>query len=217
MKGNVLITGGTGFIGAHLMQVVTSAGYSVSSISRGFIDAENYNSLDLTSISQVKNFIRTSKPFDIIIHCAAIAHNETPPNSQKVSEFNSLIIKNLVNAFCDRQPHWIFLSSISVYGERYLDSLVTIDISPVPSDDYGKGKLNDERALSNVCSHLDIVRLVPTYDSDHSKDIRKRVFIPGTGIKLRILPSPSYSFCHVKGVRFFLLRCWVDSPGFRLF
>ena len=216
MKGHVLITGGAGFIGSHLIRVVSAAGYSVSSVSRGLIHTKNFSVLDLTNSSQVDAFVARSKPIDAIIHCAAIAHGEKPPKNSTVSDFNSLIVQNLINAFGATQPHWIFLSSISVYGERYLGSCVPIEFSPLASEDYGKGKLRDENSLSKICEHLDIVRLTPIYDIEHMKDIKKRVFIPKTAIKLKILPSPTYSFCEIRVVCDMVLRCLYDSPDRRL-
>ena len=67
MKGHVLITGGAGFIGSHLIRVVSAAGYSVSSVSRGLIHTKNFSVLDLTNSSQVDAFVARSKPIDAII------------------------------------------------------------------------------------------------------------------------------------------------------
>lgn len=216
MKGHVLITGGTGFIGSHLIRVVSAAGYSVSSVSRCLVHAENFSVLDLTNSSQVDAFAARSQPFDAVIHCAAIAHGEKPPKNSTVSDFNSSIVENLINAFGDAQPHWIFLSSVSVYGESYLGRRVPIDFFPLATEDYGKGKLRDEYTLSKICEHLDIIRLTPAYDLENMEDIKKRVFIPKTGIKLRILPSPTYSFCEIKVVCDTVLSCLHGSPNRRL-
>lgn len=216
MKEHILVTGGSGFIGSAIVQSLLDAGYRVTSISRNSHKIKDLVSVDLTSSSEVCEFIKKSKPIDVVIHCAAIAHGEIPPKNYTVSEFNSAMINNLISAFSEKQPHWIFLSSISVYGESYCHNPIQIEESPLSSDDYGKGKLYDERRLINACNHLDILRLMPTYDSYKNKDIKKRIFIPKTDIKLRIFPPPQYHFCHIDVVIEKVSICLVQAPGLRL-
>jgi hypothetical protein len=48
--------------------------------------------------------------------------------------------------------------------------------------------------------HLDILRLMPVYDSQNLDDIKKRVFFPGTNIKVLVKPSPKYSLCNIEEV-----------------
>jgi nucleoside-diphosphate-sugar epimerase len=216
MRGHVLITGGTGFIGRSLMAAIRSAGYLVTSVSRTVIETDNSCRLDLTNSLQVSEFIKNSEPIDTIVHCAAIAHGEKAPKGYTISEFNSLMVVNLLSAFTQKQPHWIFLSSISVYGGNFFNSYIPFDISPKTTDSYGTGKLRDENSLLNACQHLDILRLMPTYDAAHMDDLKKRICIPKTDVKIRICPSPSYNFCHVKVVGVTVLNCLKNAEGKRL-
>ena len=216
MRKNILVTGGSGFIGSSLIRDLSVTDYIVSSVSRHFQKKKNSYCLDLTNASEVNNFIENFDKIDIIIHCAAIAHGEKVPQNYSVSEFNSLMVRNLISSFKEKQPHWIFLSTISVYGDTYFDSPVIMEQSPLPSDDYGLGKLRDEEELLEACDHLDVLRLMPTYDSTHMDDIKKRVFIPRTSLKLKILPSPSYSLCQVSEVSSSVLRCLDEAPGKRI-
>ena len=215
-KEHILVTGGSGFIGSAIVQSLLNVGYTVSSVSRNSDKSKHAFSLDLTASIEVCEFIKKSKPIDVVIHCAAIAHGEMPPKSYTVSEFNSVMINNLVSAFSEKQPHWIFLSSILVYGDSYCQSPIPMERLPWSSDIYGQGKLCDERALIRSCNHLDILRLVPTYDSYETKDIKKRIFFPKTDIKLRILPPPQYSFCHINIVIETVSACLVQTPRLRL-
>ena len=216
MKEHILVTGGSGFIGSAIVQSLLDIGYTVSSVSRNSDKSKHSFSLDLTDSIEVCEFIKKSKPIDVVIHCAAIAHGETPPKSYTVSEFNSAMINNLVSAFSEKQTHWIFLSSISVYGDSYCQSPIPMEQLPLSSDSYGQGKLCDERSLIRTCNHLDILRLMPTYDSYENKDIKKRIFIPKTGIKFKILPPPRYSFCHINVVIEKVAACLGQTPRLRL-
>lgn len=216
MKKRVLVTGGNGFIGSIIAKKLSSAGYNVISISRHSGETVNSFGLDLTDGSKVIKFIKNLKEIDVVIHCAAIAHGELPPQSYTVSTFNSLIVENLIASFSNEQPHWIFLSSISVYGDSYHEYPIKMEHLPIPTDDYGIGKLRDEQLLIRSCEHLDILRLMPTYDSNHMTDIKKRVFIPKTNLRIKILPSPAYSLCKVDVVIKSVISCLNEPLGRRL-
>jgi hypothetical protein len=40
-----------------------------------------------------------------------------------------------------------------------------------------------------------VLRFAPIYDSGHLQDVAKRVFLPGTRVKLRLCPPPVHSLC----------------------
>jgi len=42
---------------------------------------------------------------------------------------------------------------------------------------------------------LCVLRFAPIYDSTHLQDVAKRVFLPGTRVKLRLCPPPVHSLC----------------------
>ena len=81
-----------------------------------------------------------------------------------------------MKAFEGFEVHWIFLSSISVYGDLHSESAIQLERFPKPSDSYGVGKLHDESLFVSECDHLDILRLMPVYDSQNLQDIRKESF-----------------------------------------
>ena len=105
---------------------------------------------------------------------------------------------------------------MSVYGGEHEESNIPITISPKTSDAYGAGKLRDEKKLSSICDNLDILRLMPVYDSEHMEDVRKRIFFPKTNIKFRILPSPVYCLCNVNVVCDAVIKCLGRTSGRRL-
>ena len=186
IKGHVLITGGTGFIGGYLSKGLMAAGYRVTTLSRSVVEEDNHICLDLTDKAALTDFVNQLLPVDTIIHCAAIAHGERPPKDLSISDFNTLISNNIVKAFERFKLRWIFLSSISVYGEVHSEFAIPLERFPKPTDSYGVGKLRDESFFVTECDHLDILRLMPVYDSQNLQDIRKRVFLPNTNIKIKI-------------------------------
>lgn len=200
MKSHILITGGTGFIGGYLAKGLTKAGYRVTTVSRSMGNIDNHVCADLTNKKAVIDLAEKLSSVDTIIHCAALAHKQKPMGNYSTAEYNTLILNNLLSGFNRRQRRWFFMSSISVYGEVFLESMVPILSQPEPAESYGVGKLCDEQLLILKCSNLNIFRLMPVYDSYNLHDVRKRVFLPNTEVKIMVRPAPLYSLCNVEEV-----------------
>ena len=216
MKGHILITGGTGFIGGYLADGLMKVGYRVTTVSRSAGSNKSHICADLTHQKTVVDLAKKLPKVDTIIHCAAIAHGEKPPKNHSVADFNTLISNNILKAFEGHQLRWIFISSISVYGELYSESSIPVTLFPTPIDSYGVGKLHDEGLFTSNSSHLDILRLMPVYDSENLQDIKKRVFLPNTNVKIMIRPAPLYSICNVKEVLTAVKKCMNYGFGQRI-
>ena len=216
IKGHILITGGTGYIGGYLSNKLMNAGYRVTTVSRSVGGNNNHICVDLTNQEALNDLAKRLSSVDTIIHCAAIAHGEKAPGNHSVDDFNTLISNNILKAFDRHQIRWIFISSISVYGELHSESLIPLIQSPKPADSYGTGKLRDEVLFISKCGHLDILRLMPVYDSRNLKDIRKRVFLPATNVKIMIRPAPLYSICNLEEVLTVVKKCMDYKSGQRI-
>ena len=139
MKDHILITGGTGFVGGYLANGLIKAGFRVTTVSRSVGFNDSHICADLTDEKTVVDLAKKISSVDIIIHCAALAHRERPPEKYPTAEFNTLISENILKAFDRRQLYWIFMSSISVYGELYSESSIPVTRCPGPSDSFGTG------------------------------------------------------------------------------
>ena len=216
IKGHILITGGTGYIGGYLSNKLMNAGYRVTTVSRSVSVNTNHICVDLTNQETLNDLAKTLSSVDTIIHCAAIAHGEKPAGNYSVADFNTLISNSILKAFDHHKIRWIFISSISVYGELYSESSIPLTRCPKPTDSYGTGKLRDEGLFISTCSHLDILRLMPVYDSLNFQDIRKRVFLPATNVKILIRPAPLYSICNLAEVLTVVKQCMDYKSGQRI-
>ena len=216
IKGHILITGGTGFIGGYLSNKLMNAGYRVTTVSRSVGGNNNHICVDLTNQEALNDLAKRMSSVDTIIHCAAIAHGEKPTGDLSVADFNTLISSNILKAFDRRQLRWIFMSSISVYGEVHLESSIPLTLLPKPADSYGVGKLRDEDLFISNCSHISILRLMPVYDSQNLQDIKKRAFLPNTKVKIMIRPAPLYSLCNVDEVLIAVKKCMNYGSGQRI-
>ncbi|MCG8565106.1 MAG: NAD(P)-dependent oxidoreductase [Desulfobacterales bacterium] len=193
MEKHILITGGKGFIGRALVREL-SPSHNVTAVDQTPVKAlshEQIHPLDITDHGAVEALLQ-SRPIDTIIHCAGIAHQKvgkiTPEHYMTV---NCQATEHLAQraAFHHPKVHFIFLSSISVYGESIQGRIG--ESSPCkPSSDYATSKRNAEIRLNQwaekgILKQLDILRLAPVYDVNFSLNLDRRVLSPGKFTYLR--------------------------------
>lgn len=129
----ILITGGTGFIGASIATELQKRGYNISLIARTEKNVPKnilFYKADVIKENEVKEAIRLSQP-DIIIHTAGRMNGSW----DELYETNVIGTENILNNFSGRI---IFLSSSSVYENNpvpFHEEMVVL-----PGSAYGKTK-----------------------------------------------------------------------------
>lgn len=200
----ILITGAAGFIGSVLCRRLSydNEVFGID-IARTF-SAESTNitweQADLVDLASTVAICEKYSP-DLIIHCAGIAHQKIGAvGSATYMRINSEATENLAKAAATSNPDicFIFLSSVSVYGEgfqviSYKGTTASFkqenDIGGVengecrPSSDYAVSKLDAERRLialvdKGIINNLFILRLAPVYDREWSLNLDRRVLAP---------------------------------------
>lgn len=149
----VLVTGGAGFIGSHVVDELIKRGYEVivlDDLSGGF--EENVNSVAKFIQGSVTDTLLINKIFeenkiDYVFHLAAYAAEGLSHFIRKFNYENNLIGSiNLINASIKNKIKcFVFTSSIAVYGKNQLP--MTEDTIPQPEDPYGISKLAVEQDL----------------------------------------------------------------------
>lgn len=210
---NILITGVTGFIGSALCSRLAPDNRVIGGYHREKpVKPANivWEPTDLTDVGAVTAICKKHSP-EIVIHCAGIAHQKMGAvNSATYMRVNSEATENLARAASQVNPdvRFIFLSSVSVYGEgpqisqiekiihrlrrfhRFKDIQQVAQINAVgedsdckPSSDYARSKLDAERRLialadEGILNDLVILRLAPVYDREWSFNLNRRVLAP---------------------------------------
>ncbi len=228
----ILITGASGFIGKALCQGLgrTAGITGVYHKNRPLdLPSVHLESLDLTDSVSAFHLCRQIVP-DVVIHCAAIAHQH-PGSVDKAAYFkvNSESTQRLAKAACEANPGvtFIFLSSVSVYGESHLKIPVSETHACRPTSDYGLSKLDAEQHLTALANTHDdnrsfILRLAPAYDREWSVNLDRRVLAPfnaayikfGTGLQqMSALARPNL----VDFIKFLITHTDQEPPGARIF
>jgi UDP-glucose 4-epimerase len=153
---NVLVIGGAGFIGSHMVKVLLDSDHSVvvlDNFSTGHRDAVLGGTVidgDLGSRA-VLDRIFSSHRFDGVIHFASLIQvGESVDKPDAYYRNNFVNTLNLVEAMCrHRTGNLIFSSSAAVFGEP---EYVPIDERHPknPINPYGMSKLMVERMLADV-------------------------------------------------------------------
>lgn len=149
----ILITGGAGFIGSHLVDRLLAAGHKVNIIddlSGGKLQNINPKSkfykIDLRNKNLADKTISLIKP-EIVYHLAANAcENKAQFSPIDITSRNwNAFINTLVSAVRNGMKRIIFTSSIAVYGA--LQTPFKETDKPEPEDLYGISKLAIENSL----------------------------------------------------------------------
>ncbi len=154
----VLVTGGAGFIGSHLVDRLILNGddvFVIDDLSGGYIRNINENAhfyaCDLRAANQTAAIIEQIKP-QIVYHLAAnAAENKSQYSPIDITSRNyNCFLNTLVPAIKFGMERIIVTSSIAVYGEG-TPPFHENDI-PMPIDLYGLSKLSIEHTLKILSS-----------------------------------------------------------------
>ena len=154
MKKNSLVTGGAGFMGAHVVNELLQEGdhnvVVLDDLSGGFRENVNPNATFVEgSILDVEliNKLCEQYSFTYIYHLAAYAAEGLSHFIKRFNYQNNLIGSvNLINAAVNYNiKRFIFTSSIAVYGENQLP--MHEGLTPRPEDSYGIAKYAVEQEL----------------------------------------------------------------------
>lgn len=150
---HALVTGGAGFIGAHVSIELLKMGYQVTildDLSGGFEEnipeGTAFVKGSITDQALVKKLFAENK-FDYVYHLAAYAAEGLSHFIKRFNYNNNLIGSiNLINeSIKSKVSCFVFTSSIAVYGKNQLPMVE--HLIPVPEDPYGIAKYAVELEL----------------------------------------------------------------------
>jgi UDP-glucose 4-epimerase len=149
-----LVTGGAGFIGAHIARQLLDDGHSVTvldDLSGGFTENIDERALFVNGSivdNAMVDALFAERKFDYVYHCAAYAAEGLSHFIKRFNYVNNVVGSvNLINAAVTHEVKcFVFTSSIAVYGSGQLP--MTEHMRPEPEDSYGIAKFAVECELA---------------------------------------------------------------------
>ncbi|MBD3815979.1 MAG: UDP-glucose 4-epimerase GalE, partial [Halothiobacillus sp.] len=152
---SILVVGGAGYIGSHMVKFLARAGYRVvvlDNLSTGHADAVRYGELIVGDMADTALLDRLfhSHRFDAVMHFAAFSLvGESVDDPGKYYRNNVANTLKLLDAMVRHQVrHFVFSSTAATFGEPRSDR---IDESHPqnPINPYGRSKLMVEHLLAD--------------------------------------------------------------------
>jgi nucleoside-diphosphate-sugar epimerase len=160
----VLVTGGAGFIGSHLVERLVNKGYGVTvldnllqgnKIDRKILKMVNFIKGDVCNLRDVT---KACKGADLVFHFAAVLGVDiVADNPVETMETEVIGMRNVVDAALKYKPEKIIYASTSgVYGHSGLKRSVTETIQLDPSTSYAMAKRYNEVYLKALYEEKDL-------------------------------------------------------------
>jgi len=158
MSHKILVTGGAGYIGSHIVHALLDAGRlpvvidNLSTGTRAFVpDNVPFLEADIIDAHKVEAFIR-EQSCTSVIHLAGSINVEESTQDPLGYYYNNTCASHALIRSCVAQgiKHFIFSSSAAVYGNP--DDMQVSEVSQTnPISPYGWSKLMTEKMLEDVC------------------------------------------------------------------
>lgn len=163
----VFVTGGTGFVGSHVVEALLERGHEPLCLVRQSSDTEHLDSLEVRtvvgSLERPEELTAAISRSDAVIHIAGIV---AAGEATEFFRINGEATERLAQVTLEADGElnrFVFVSSVAAQGPT--DGRSTHDVDPSPVSDYGRSKLIAERALQQLSSDLpvSIFRPPPVY------------------------------------------------------
>ena len=160
----VLVTGGTGFIGSHLVERLLEKGVFVRCLVResnnlGWLKKDGNIEYVVGNVLDYNSLIPAVSQIDTVFHLAGLTKST---NEEDFYRVNAEGTSNLLKAVVEVNPHlrrFVYISSQAVTGPS--STPVTEFESPKPVTSYGASKLAGEKRVLAFGSQIPVTILRP--------------------------------------------------------
>ena len=180
----VLITGGAGFVGSHLVERFISKNYNVTVIDNlltgskknlePFLENENFTFIDF----DVQNHIEVTQDLDYVLHLASAAspkaYTQHPINTLKAGSIGTINTLGLAKA---KSSKYLLTSTSEIYGDP--------QISPQPETYWGNVNPNGVRSMYDEAKRF-AEAAVASYNRIYNLDTRTVRLFNTYGPKMKI-------------------------------
>ena len=167
---SVLVTGGAGYIGSHMVLALADAGEAVTvldNLSTGLRTAVDSRAElvegDIGDAELVRGIFQRKNITDVVHFAGSIVVPESVTDPLKYYSNNTAKTRNLIEC-CVKEavPRFVFSSTAAVYGSPE-QVPVTEDVQLAPMSPYGRSKLMSEWMLQDVAAAHELTYVVLRY------------------------------------------------------
>ncbi len=217
----VLVTGGTGFVGGHVLDELTREGISVRAVHRGGRAVPAREGVEWVEVGalealSVEDWMPLLEGIDAVAHLAARTQAVDGSEMESDAEFmavNALPAERLAQAVAatGRAMRMVFVSSAHACRETS-DEVLDGASSCAPESAYGRSKLKAERDVADALSagpgEFVILRPSAVYGPGHMGNLARLLKLVEKGVPLPIgRIRNARSIVSVANVAFAVRRC----------
>ena len=200
----ILVTGGTGFIGSHLTELLLKKGYSVSCLVRDPANLRWLSGLDVDvragDCMLPETLVDAVKQVSLVIHAAGLTRAR---RAREYYAVNHIGTRNILEACARHNPaieKFILISSLAAAGPGVNRSPVRVGDAPRPVSDYGRSKLLAENEALAYKDKFPVVILRPSaVYGPRDRDVYQLFQWAARGVTLEIGGGERLlNFCYVE-------------------
>ena len=166
VTGTVLVTGGTGFVGSHLVELLLRRGHDVVCLVRDPRRLRWLTGLKVRVVagdcSEPASLDAAVRNISVIYHAAGLTKSYHGHEYYAVNQFGT---RNLIEACSRHNPgirKFVLVSSLAAAGPSHAGRPVTDQDVPRPVSDYGRSKLLGEEEALKFKDRFPVVILRPS-------------------------------------------------------
>lgn len=207
---NVLVLGGTGFIGPHVVEAIETAGYRVTLFNRGRSNTHLFSELEL---------LVGDRNGDLVEIAAEVARGRRWQSVVDLSGYTAAQVAATAEMLADATEQYLFLSTVAAYAgfrtPNTEDSPLEPPFADARSASYGQDKAQAERELlARAPEHATLIR--PTYVAGPGDTTQRFTYWPvrvarGGEMLVPAPPDRPFQFIDVRDLAAFVARCVANT------
>ncbi len=196
-----LVTGATGFVGSHLVEVLAEAGVGVRALVRRTSRTAALEALGVErlegSLEDPASVARAAAGVDVVFHLAALTRARTRAEYFRA---NAEGAATAARAAAQAGARLVYLSSLAAAGPSVDGRPVAEGDTPRPITQYGRSKLAGEEACSSAADRLEVVIVrAPAVYGPRDRDLYRFFAMAARGIMaLPTGPERRLQMIHVR-------------------
>jgi nucleoside-diphosphate-sugar epimerase len=188
----VLITGGTGFIGSHLLDTLSAQNVHVRVLVRHTSDVARLVALGAERVGEglhdFQGLMHAMQGVETVFHLAAVTRARTEAEYHQVNAAGTHALIEAMRAARPRPRRLVYLSSLAVSGPARDGLPVGPHDEPRPISAYGRSKLAGELACLAASGEFEVVALrAPVVYGPRDRDLYRYFQLATWGM----LPVPA--------------------------